>query len=135
MENNERQQVQERMQKDFNKAIEKIKSLGFTVYISDDKKSNYGHYTNGSDVGYFQMEYFSGGQSVEISTIHKANRLSGTGFGMINGNDAVLPENLTKDMLELGFTTRPSWAKHTPEKYTLDEWLKTYWNKKRTIKA
>ena len=119
------------------KAIDKIKELGYQVYVPNDEKvQTYAHYSDGVNIGYIQVDF----NCISISTIHKANQLSGTGYQICGGDDAICPENLNKEALEQGFIDVPNWAdrrqvNNPPVKFTLDEWLTKEWSGKRSIKV
>lgn len=106
-----------------NKTINKIKELGYQVFVpNDDKPKTYAYYSNGNDIGYIQINRFY--NSIEISTVHKANLQTGTGYSIFEGENSIGVEHILQEHLEAGFIVAPAWARgERPEKYTLDEWL------------
>lgn len=57
--------------------IRKIQELGFDVYMRKEDKDTWLHYTDGTNIGYMQKEDIGG---YSISSVHKANANTGTGF-------------------------------------------------------
>lgn len=113
-------------------AVEKIKELGYQVYIPNDSEPHlYAHYTDGKNIAYIQVEYF--GRGIEITTVHKPNKISGEGYQISGNDEAIDPKNLTIELLNKGFLALPYWARNDklPNKYTLLEWLETTWSGKR----
>lgn len=122
------------------KAVNKIKDIGYKVYIPNDEEPHtYAHYSDGTNIAYIQVEYFQRG--IEISTVHMPNIKSGTGYQVFGGDTAIQPEDLTKEQLEQGFAIIPKWANtnwgniDTPKKYTLTNWLENEWSGKRAIEV
>lgn len=58
-----------------NEYIQLIKSLGLSVYVKDEN-ATWCHFTDGVNIGYAQW----GRNSTSVSTVHKANCTTGTGF-------------------------------------------------------
>lgn len=80
--------------------IELIKSLGFSVYMRDLKDS-YCYYTDGVSIGYAQWSRLA----VSVSSVHKPNRTSGTGFRV--------EDDITAQGLRAALTLHtPHWAVH-----------------------
>lgn len=94
-------------------AIKKIKEAGFDVYVHQHagryggEKITYAYYSDGQSIGYIQRSGLGG---YDISTVHKANHSSGTGFSIERG---ISLSQLTKANLEQGFVFAPSWAVET----------------------
>ena len=78
---------------------EKLKSLGFDVYVASDPLSCYGYFVEGENFAYFQKDQYGG---LEFSTEHKPTPKWGSGFAVHMGI------NPTKDDLRRAFFT-PSW--------------------------
>ena len=87
-----------------------IKSFGFDVYMRSPKDS-WLYFTDGKRIGYLQND-FGGGYS--LSTVHKPNISTGTGFDV--GRNIY---DLSKEVLERAFMFAPSWSydHHTIVKY------------------
>jgi hypothetical protein len=80
---------------------------GYDVYMSNDKQwQSYCYYTDGKNIAYLQCGNFGG---FSISTVHKPNKNSGTGFRMPE-IDSYYPTN--KD-LKSAFCIAPNWANNT----------------------
>lgn len=84
-----------------NKLADQIKALGFRVFIRDGGDT-YAHFTDGKSFGYVQTGDYGHGYS--ISSVHKPNQRTGTGFGISK------PEALTKENLSEAFCIAPYWA-------------------------
>lgn len=84
--------------------IAKVQRLGFRVYMRRTTDS-WMIFTSqdGKRLGYLQEERLGG--PLSISTVHKPNSQSGTGFSI---NQWV--SDLTREELESGFRSIPSWA-------------------------
>ncbi len=85
--------------------IEMVQGFGFEVYMRNLEDS-WLHYTDGKNIATLTVERFGG---VSISSVHKANRTSGTAFQMLPPREW---QSLTKADLELGFAVAPGWAIH-----------------------
>jgi hypothetical protein len=102
--------------------IELIKAQGYRVFIRGEKPT-YCFFTDGTRIGYAQWEAYR--QSV--SSVHMANKLTGTGFGVA---DEITPASL-KEALNMSY---PHWAtdpcRASVKKYAdMDAYLKaTKWN-------
>lgn len=83
--------------------IEKVQGFGFDVYMRKPEDS-WLIFTDGKRIGYLQTDRSSG---FTLSTVHKPNGRTGTGFQM--GRDVV---GFDKPDLELCFLLAPSWATH-----------------------
>lgn len=83
--------------------INAIAEMGFKVYMTTNPHfQTYCFYSDGARIGYLQKEDLTGGLS--ISTVHLANRQTGTGYRMSQD----FP--LTREALEMGFAFAPEWA-------------------------
>lgn len=93
--------------------IDLLKSFGFEVYMRSTNDS-WLYFTNGKNLGYLQNNETSG---YCLSTVHKPNQTTGTGFQI-----AKEITNLSKEALEMCFVIAPSWANYgdarTVIKYT-----------------
>jgi len=78
-----------------------IKEHGFKVYMRKPSDS-YMFFTDGKSIGYFQSDKY---RPATISTVHKPNGTTGTGFRVVDDAD---PKN--KKDLERGFDFCPNWA-------------------------
>lgn len=94
--------------KEFSKAVEVIKSLGYEVYIPKASVYEYGYFTDGTNIGYFQCGRWGG---ITFSTRHVPCRECGTSFCIISDDDAISPENITKEVITSCFVIAPEWAK------------------------
>jgi hypothetical protein len=61
--------------------IEQVTAAGFDVYMRDPKDT-YMFFTDGKNIGYLQDDRLAG---LTLSTVHKANRSTGTGFRIAEG--------------------------------------------------
>lgn len=99
--------------------IKQVKSLGFKVY-APEKLSIYLYYVDGYNIAYMELK----DTGLHITTIHKPNYITGTGFHMID----IYKNEITRENLEKGFSLAPAWASLTDiksvKKYTsIDEFL------------
>lgn len=85
--------------------IDHIASLGFDVYMQDPSDT-YLHFTDGVNIGYLQEARYGG---FDLSTVHKPNTKSGTGFRV---GDSISLEGLTAETLARAFIKYPSWASY-----------------------
>jgi len=83
------------------KLIEMIKAAGFTVYRRR-AHDNHVFYTDGTRIGYAQFHPMRG---YSISSVHQANRTSGTGFEI---EREVF--DIDSAMLKAAFCHAPAWA-------------------------
>ena len=83
------------------KLIETIKAAGFTAYRRDEK-STYLLYTDGTHIGYAEHHPIRG---YNISTVHKPNHTSGTGFNIERESS-----DINAAMLAAAFCHAPDWA-------------------------
>ena len=84
-------------------AIAAINAAGFDVYMRKPSDT-YALFTDGMRIGYIQHERFRG---YSLSTVHKPNRETGTGFKAVEG---LSESDLTAEKLEKAFAHAPSWA-------------------------
>lgn len=85
----------------------KIKSLGYRVFINSDYtryESYYGYYSNGFQVAYFEYVPYVG---TKISTVN-APGSHGVGTGFVI-DEAIATRDLTKKKLQTGFLFAPAW--------------------------
>ena len=98
---------------------EKLKSLGFDVYVASDPSVCYGYFVESENFAYFQMGYYGG---LEFFSEHKPKPFWGSGFAVRMGI------NPTKDDLRRAFFP-PSWWEGAVVSVTryanFDEFLKT----------
>ncbi len=81
--------------------IKKIQSFGFKTYMREPDDS-YLIYTDGVNLGYLQEDEYRG---FTITTVHKPNRVSGTGYQIIRNES-----NFTEKDLKDAFCLVPHWA-------------------------
>lgn len=95
----------------FLQAIGEVKNFGFNVYVLKKDASNKEKLTycfiedENGNVGYMQEGDFGG---VRFSTVHRPNRITGTGFGLQNWDEAIY--NVTKEDVIKSFMFAPDWA-------------------------
>lgn len=77
-------------------AIEAIERAGFTAYMRN-RLDSWCVYTDGKRIGYMQRAEFVG---YSISTVHKPNILTGTGWQMIRETFDLTPENLAFGLMD-----------------------------------
>jgi hypothetical protein len=81
--------------------VTQLKSFGFRVFVNKNQEEpTYAFYSENNKIGYIQEGW---GCEYNFSTVHKANRQTGTGFGILGGP-------MTKENAESGFVFAPSWA-------------------------
>jgi hypothetical protein len=83
--------------------METVKGLGFDVY-QRDPADTFCIYSNGHNLAYFQIDPVRG--CWHVSTVHKANRQTGTGYRMTEGSW----DTPDRETLEKGFAFCPDWA-------------------------
>jgi len=85
--------------------LDTIAALGFDVYQNPDPHwRSYAYFTDGKHIGYFENDRFRG---FKLSTVHIANKSTGTGFGLTDGTETV---EFTREGLERAFIGAPVWA-------------------------
>jgi hypothetical protein len=82
------------------KIIDAVTSAGFDVWMRDPKDS-YMLFTEGKNIGYMQLDRSAG---YTISTVHKPNTSSGTGFQVERH-----VSDFTRDILARAFVHCPEW--------------------------
>ena len=100
-----------------NQAIETIKAAGFKFYSRLDRlgrPSTYGYYTDGTRIGYVEFHPYRG---FSVSTCHRPNRFTGTGFQY--HRDA---SELTPAMLEDGLRMWPPGSWTPSERESVHKW-------------
>ena len=80
--------------------IDAIAAAGFDVYMSGPTDT-WLIFTDGKNLGYMQDGRLEG---LTLSTVHKPNTTTGTGFGM-----GAVPE-ITREALARAFVIAPDWA-------------------------
>ena len=93
----------------FKKAVERIKSFGFRVFVHENKPGElpycYGYFSDGKNIGYFQLGWFFG---VRWSTVNgPGSHNVGTGFSC--EDDGVEVSQLTPERLREAFQSVPYW--------------------------
>ena len=93
----------------FDATAEKIKSLGFRVFVKENRpgvpSSLWGFFSDGKNIGYFQLGYFFG---VRWSTVNApGSRGVGTGFSC--EDEGVEYWDLTRERLREAFQAVPHW--------------------------
>ena len=78
-----------------------IIDAGFTPYMRD-RSHSFAMYTDGTNIGYVEDSY----RGISIGTRHKANTITGTGFGIAAGLGLA---DLTPEMLKSAFAKFPDW--------------------------
>lgn len=66
--------------------IASLKAKGFEVY-GPEKRTTYCYFTDGTKIGHAQVDRMRG---VTYTTVHRANRESGTGFQARNTDEALM---------------------------------------------
>ena len=101
--------MSKRKQEYFDAASQHIKSLGFRVFVHDNKAGDfpyyYGYFSDGKNIGYFQLGDFFG---VRWSTVNGPGS-RGCGCGFSCEDEGVEYDRLTREMLEQAFVSIPSW--------------------------
>lgn len=86
-------------------AIEALRDFGLKVYMRN-RDDSWCVFADGDNIAYAQYEGQFGG--VRVSTIHKPNRDSGTGFALSNPMEGQWP--ITEKYARSGFVIAPHWA-------------------------
>ncbi len=117
----------------FQKAVDKIKSLGYDVYSYPEShfygyfQQTYGYIVkkDGSQFSYFQLEdpWYA---AVRFTTCHKANKECGTGFCCQDHWDAVDIDKITVELIEESFIDPPKWASAKVRKAALQNQWKDF---------
>jgi hypothetical protein len=84
-------------------AIDIVKAAGYSVYMRRED-CTWMIYSDGKNIGYLQRSWRGG---YDITTVHKPNTSSGTGFKA----HEVLGESELADKLKDGFIFAPLWAR------------------------
>lgn len=63
---------------EFLKAAEKIKELGYSVFVAKDESLCYGYFSDGKKIGYFQLESYDSG--ITFATANKTPDSHGMHF-------------------------------------------------------
>ena len=120
----------------FEQACAKIKQAGYRVFVRDGEE--YGYYSDGQGVAYFQLEW-EGWNGVSLSTVNAKGSYC-SGYSVRGDHDGYSLGELTKDLLEKGFRKYPEWLRayeaqgKVVVKYRdLDHFLSEYWDKKNLI--
>ena len=79
-----------------------IIDAGFTPYMRD-RTHSFAFFTDGINIGCLEENRMDG---LSIRTVHKANRSSGTGFGIAQG---LMLADLTPETLKRAFAKLPDW--------------------------
>lgn len=106
-----------------------IHAAGFKAYMLPGEplplEDPFAYYTDGTNIGYIAL----GARGFNVSTVHKPNLRTGTGFRVVT--DATY---IGKSSLEMGFFRAPHWASgkavESAVKYkNFDDWHQaTKWN-------
>lgn len=93
-----------KMTDDLKVYVVKLKSFGFRVFVPTNmQNATWCYFVEGDKIGYLQAPTWS---LPSISTVHKPNVTSGTGFKLRE----VDWQTLTKDVCQMAFAHAPSWA-------------------------
>lgn len=117
------------MKEYFKKACDKVKSMGYRVFVSTRLGNNYGFISDGKGVGYFQLAW----DGISFSTHNKPG--SGcSGYSVNPDGESYLVEDIDERIVETSFVKYPSWVGRLNmvrvEKYRdLDEFLQNYWDR------
>lgn len=112
----------------FEQVCKKIKQAGYRVFVR--KGAEYGYYSDGLGVAYFQLEW-GGWDGVSLSTVN-AKGSGCSGYSVKGSGGGYSLDELTKELLAKGFRAYPDWV-HTPDKVVkkyrdLNHFLSEYWN-------
>lgn len=118
------------MKEYFKKACDKVKSMGYRVFVSTRPGNNYGFISDGKGVGYFQLTW----DGIGFTTCNKPG--SGcSGYSVNPDGESYLVDDIDERVVETTFGKYPAWVRSLDwvkvEKYRdLDEFLQNYWDKK-----
>jgi len=118
------------MKEYFKKACDKVKSMGYRVFVSTRPSNNYGFISDGKGVGYFQLTW----DGISFSTYNKPGSGCG-GYSVNPDGESYLVDDIDERVVETTFGKYPAWVRTLDwvkvEKYRdLDEFLQNYWDKK-----
>lgn len=118
------------MKEYFKKACDKVKSMGYRVFVSTRPGNNYGFISDGKGVGYFQLTL--GGIGF---TTHNKPGSGCSGYSVNPDGKSYLVDDIDERVVETTFGKYPAWVGTLEwvkvEKYRdLDEFLQNYWDKK-----
>lgn len=123
---------------------EKIKALGYRVFINNDRMWNYGYIVNDKDeIGNFQLGDY--GYGISFSTMHYGTKHMGTGFSLDEWDK--LHEEFTREIVDRCFVRVPAhcyhagWCRTKEElkdlenvkKYKASEYLANVFNKDKIV--
>lgn len=87
--------------------IDYIKSQGYRVFMRD-RADSYALFESAEGVGYIQFEPMAG---YTLTTRHRANKASGTGYQVARHSPNITPELLRESVR----TTTPRWSRRDPK--------------------
>lgn len=88
--------------------VARIKHCGYRVFMCPPSNT-YCYYTDGTRIGYAQW-----GQTTRVTTVHKANTTTGTGFII---SDEITPATLREALITHAPTWAASWDRASIHKY------------------
>lgn len=118
------------MKEYFKKACDKVKSMGYRVFVSTRPGNNYGFISDGKGVGYFQLTW----DGIGFTTYNKpGSDLSGYSVNAERKSYSV--DEIDEGIVETSFGKYPAWVGRLEwkrvEKYRdVDEFLQNYWDRK-----
>ena len=85
----------------------KIKSMGYEVYISNNEYYNYGYIIEGNKIGYFQLDNWE--ENICFSTCNKPSPNVGTGYALTDKFGGIQQTHLTHEHIQQSFMVTPEW--------------------------
>lgn len=116
----------------FLRFTEKVKAMGFDVYVSNSDYYHYAFVMDGDNIGYFQLDRLELG--ISFSTVNIPCKGIGTGFGLQSDWEGVPFDKLTKQNILDSFEVIPDCYKkefgHLDiKKWTREAFLNNRFNK------
>jgi hypothetical protein len=90
-----------------------LKDNGFNVYVTKSTSplvQSYFHFEFENNIGYVQTDESNYTNRLRFTSVHKPNRLTGTGFGLQDAYEGI--ENPTIEDAKEAFIIAPKWAKN-----------------------
>ena len=99
-----------------------LKGNGFNIYVSESTNSlaqSYFHFELNNQIGYVQIDESIYTNRLRFTSVHKPNKLTGTGFGLQDAYEGI--ENPTIEDAKEAFIFSPRWAKSVIKYKNIEE--------------
>ena len=107
----------------FQQAAEKIKSFGYRVFVTQSSHGDFGFYSKGRRIGYFQKNLITAGIDLSTESGKTKYRVNGDG-------DSFTLEGITPEVVAQGVQLAPDWVREPapePEWKSLSDFLSRKW--------